>query len=130
MIISITNKQYTWNYQIENVVWGSIGVFVQGFIIHYLCTSGKSRRTVYVITNMQNEIKELIYDKLNRGVTLVDVTGGYTNEGRTMLICTMDKKEAYRITDMIKECDPEAFTFVTSCKEVKGKYRNRKGYSD
>ena len=39
---------------------------------------------------MQNEIKELIYDKLNRGVTLVDVTGGYTNEGRTMLICTMD----------------------------------------
>jgi uncharacterized membrane-anchored protein YitT (DUF2179 family) len=124
----ITNgsiREYTFIYQIENVVFGSIGVFAQGYIIDYICISGKSRRTVYIITNMENEIKNLIYDSLNRGVTLVDVTGGYTNEGRKMLVCTMDKKEAYKITDMISELDPNAFTFVTSCKEVKGKYRSK-----
>lgn len=130
MIVTLTCKEYTWNYQIENVVWGSIGVFVQGYIIDYICISGKSRRTVYIITNMEQEIKNLIYENLNRGVTLVDVTGGYTNEDRCMLVCTMDKKEAYRITDMIADLDPDAFTFVTSCKEVKGKYRNKNGDYD
>lgn len=119
-------REYTFIYQIENVIFGTIGVFAQGYIIDYICISGKSRRTVYIITNMEQEIKNLIYNSLNRGVTLVDVTGGYTNEGRTMLVCTMDKKEAYKITDMISELDPNAFTFVTSCKEVKGKYRSKK----
>jgi uncharacterized membrane-anchored protein YitT (DUF2179 family) len=130
LITSGSVKEYTFVYQIENVVWGSIGVFAQGYIIDYICISGKSRRTVYIITNMKNEIKELIYTSLNRGVTLVDVTGGYTNEGKTMLVCTMDKKEAYKITDMISEIDPNAFTFVTSCKEVKGKYRSKKDNYD
>lgn len=128
LVLSINgNNQYTFNYQIENVVWGSIGVLVQAFIIDYLSLSAKSRRTVYVITNKENEIKNLIYSNLNRGVTLSDVTGGYTNENRKMLICTMDKNEAYRITSLIAEIDPLAFTFVTSCKEVKGEYRKKRG---
>jgi uncharacterized membrane-anchored protein YitT (DUF2179 family) len=42
-----------------------------------------------------------------------------------MVICTMDKNEAYRITSMISEYEPEAFTFVTSCKEVRGEYEKR-----
>ncbi|MGM9969604.1 MAG: YitT family protein [Anaeroplasma sp.] len=118
-------RSYTINYQIENVIWGIIGVAVQAYIIDYICLSAKPRRTVYVITNKEEEIKNLIYEKLNRGVTLTKVTGGYTNEERTMLICTMDKNEAYRITSEITLCDPESFTFVTSCKEVRGEYSKR-----
>ena len=118
-------RSYTAHYQIENVVWGSIGVLGQAFIIDYLCLNAKPRRTVYVITNKAEEIKELIYTKMNRGVTLTNVTGGYTKEERTMIICTMDKNEAYRITSEISECDPDSFTFVTSCKEVRGEYNKR-----
>lgn len=128
LILSINgNNQYTFNYQIENVVWGSVGVMVQAFIIDYLSLSAKSRRTVYVITNKEELIKNLIYNNLNRGVTLTDVTGGFTNETRKMLICTMDKNEAYRITSLIQEVEPLAFTFVTSCKEVRGEYRKKRG---
>lgn len=124
----VGNNEYTLNYQIENVIWGSIGVLTQAFIIDYLCLSARPRRTVYVVTNKEEEIKNLIYSNLKRGVTLVDVTGGYTNEDRRMLICTMDKNEAYRITGLISELDPQAFTFVTSCKEVKGEYRKKRGF--
>lgn len=129
LVLSLTgNNDYTLNYQIENVVWGSIGVLTQAFIIDYLCLSAKVRRTVYIITNKEDEMKKLIYSNLNRGVTLTDVTGGYTNENRRMLICTMDKNEAYRITSLIAEVDPQSFTFVTSCKEVKGEYRKKRGF--
>ena len=51
--------------------------------------------------------------------------GAYTNKERTMVICTMDKNEAYRIVGMISKVDPKAFTFVTSCKEVRGEYDKR-----
>ncbi|MBR6071871.1 MAG: YitT family protein [Acholeplasmatales bacterium] len=116
---------FTYIYQIENVVWGSIGVIMQAYIIDWICLSAKSRRTVYVITDNPDSIKELIYKELDRGVTFSRVTGAYTNLERTMVICTMDKNEAYRITSMISEYEPEAFTFVTSCKEVRGEYERR-----
>jgi len=118
-------RDYTLNYQIENVVWGSIGVFIQGFIIDYICLSLKARRTVYVITTEPNLIKEYIYEKYDRGVTLSKVTGGYTNQEFTMVICTMDKNEAYRMTSEIREIEPSSFTFVTSCKEVRGQFSKR-----
>ena len=116
---------FTYVYQIENVVWGTIGVIMTAYIIDWICLSAKSRRTVYVITDNPDGIKELIYKELDRGVTFTKVTGAYTNMERTMVICTMDKNEAYRITSMISEYEPEAFTFVTSCKEVRGEYEKR-----
>ena len=42
-----------------------------------------------------------------------------------MVICTMDKNESYRMSSIITSVDPKAFTFVTSCKEVKGEYDKR-----
>ncbi len=116
---------FTYVYQIEMVVWGSIGVIMQAYIIDWICLSAKTRRTVYVITDNPEGIKELIYKELDRGVTFTKVTGAYTNLERTMVICTMDKNEAYRITSMISEYEPQAFTFVTSCKEVRGEYEKR-----
>lgn len=121
----IREKGFTYVYQIENVVWGSLGVIMQAYIIDFICLSAKSKRTVYVITDNPENIKELIYKELDRGVTFTKVTGAYTSLERTMVICTMDKNEAYRITSMISEYEPEAFTFVTSCKEVRGEYERR-----
>ena len=39
-----------------------------------------------------------------------------------MVICTLDKNEAYILKDLILEVDPDAFSFITSCKEVVGEY--------
>lgn len=112
-------------YSIEMVVYGSLAVIAEGYIIDYLALSLRPRRTVYVISDKPQEVKELIYSELNRGVTFSPVQGAYTNKNRTMVICTMDKNEAYRIVGMISDIDPKAFTFVTSCKEVRGEYTRR-----
>ncbi len=113
-------------YNIENVVYGVLGVFGSGYIVDFVALSLKPRRTMYVITKNPENIKQLIYDNLNRGVTFNKVVGGYTGDDQVMVICTMDKNEAYRMTTIVSEADPKAFTFVTSCKEVRGEY-DRKG---
>ena len=113
-------------YNIENVVYGVLGVFATGYIVDFVALSLKPRRTMYVITKDPEKIKQLIYDNLNRGVTFNKVVGGYTGDDQVMVICTMDKNEAYRMTTIVSEADPKAFTFVTSCKEVRGEY-DRKG---
>jgi len=121
----VKDAGFTYYYQIASVVFGSIGVFAQAYIIDMICMSGRSRRTVYVITDFPDKIKELIYSELDRGVTFASVVGAYTGMERTMVICTMDKNEAYKITSEVSKLDPHSFTFVSSCKEVKGYYEKR-----
>lgn len=109
-------------YNIELVLYGSIAVFACSYIVDVIVLNAKSRRTAYIITNLHNEIKNIIFEKFDRGVTLCDVKGGYTGDLKTMVICTLDKSEAYRLRDVVSEIDPSAFTFITSCKEVVGEY--------
>lgn len=109
-------------YNIELVLYGSLAVFACSYIVDVIVLNAKTRRTAYIITNMHIEIKEQIYSNFDRGVTFCDVEGGYTGESRKMVICTLDKSEAYRLRDLVKEIDPRAFTFITSCKEVVGEY--------
>lgn len=109
-------------YGIEGVIFGFVGVIVIGFIVDYIALGAKSRRTVHVITSKPDEIKQMIYDKTDRGVTLCNVKGGYTNDDLVMVICTMDEYEAYKIREFIYEIDPSAFTFMSQTKEVIGDY--------
>ncbi len=113
------------SYNIERVVLGVSGVIAAGFIVDVVALSLKPRRTMYVITKNPELIKDLIYKNLDRGVTFNKVIGGYTGDEQVMVICTMDKNEAYRMTSIVTDADPKAFTFVTSCKEVKGEYDKR-----
>ena len=113
------------SYNIERVVLGVSGVIAVGFIVDVVALSLKPRRTMYVITKNPELIKDLIYKNLDRGVTFNKVIGGYTGDEQVMVICTMDKNEAYRMTSIVTDADPKAFTFVTSCKEVKGEYDKR-----
>lgn len=110
-------------YGIEAVLFGFVGVILIGYIVDYIALGGKLRRTVYVITSKPNEIKEMIYKKIDRGVTLCPVKGGYTNDDLIMVICTMDEFETYKIKKLIFDIDPEAFTFISQAKEVIGDYK-------
>lgn len=112
-------------FDIELTVYGIIGVIGVAYIVDVVALSLKPRRTMYVITKKPEVIKEVIFKELDRGVTLSAVKGGYTGDDLTMVICTMDKNESYRMSSIITNVEPKAFTFVTSCKEVKGEYDNR-----
>ncbi len=118
----VAGSKFTYHYDLPQVLFGFIGVIIVGYLTDLICLSAKSRRTLYVITNLPDAVKELIYKELDRGVTFSQVTGAYTGIERTMVICTMEKKEAYRIIEEIEKIDPKAFMFVTSCKQVVGEY--------
>ena len=113
----------SFSYNLELVLFGSIGVVGNGYVIDSVILNAKSRRTAYIITSKPDEIKNLIYTCVKRGATFTNVTGSYTGENYTMVICTMDKGEAYKLMPLIETVDEKAFTFVTSCKEVKGEYK-------
>lgn len=112
------------SFRIEKVVYGILGVLAISILIDRIVLNVRSRRTAYIITEKSEEIKQMIYAKIDRGVTLVNAEGGYTGEIRKMVICTMEKSEAYKIMEILKEIDPHAFCYISSTSEIVGEYLN------
>lgn len=112
------------SFNIEMLVFGSLTVFIIGYLVDFIALHGRLMRTAYIITDKPEEIKSMIFNKIGRGLTFCSVQGGYTNDNKTMIICTMDKSESYRLRGYILEVDSRAFTFLTSAKEVIGEYEN------
>ncbi len=129
VVVVLSGLSFTagFSYNLESVIFGMLGVYATSIIIDVIVLNAKSRRTAYIITEKPEEIKEMIYSTVGRGVTFVSATGGYTGDDKVMVICTMDKNQAYRLTDEIKKVDPLAFSFITSCKEVVGEYNRQRG---
>ena len=47
--------------------------------------------------------------------------GYYTKTEHKILTCVVSKRQISTVKDIIKECDPLAFTYITKANEVAGK---------
>ena len=55
-----------------------------------------------------------------RGVTQIQVVGGYTNKEKSKLVCILSSGEFYKLKSIINELDPKAFFYVVRASEVSG----------
>ena len=115
-------------FNIEMVVYGILGVLGVSMIIDAFLLKARSRRTLHVVTTKPEEIRDMLYKEVDRGVTYLSAQGAYTGVTRTMVVCAMEKHEAYKIMDLIDSIDPEAFCYVTKTKEIIGKYDHKYDY--
>ena len=116
------------SFNIEVVIYGIAGVLGVSMIIDAFLLKARSRRTLHIVTIKPDEVRDMLYKEVDRGVTFVTAKGGYTGVDRTMVVCAMEKHEAYKIMDLIDPIDPEAFCYVTSTKEIIGKYDHKYDY--
>ena len=110
------------SYHIEIVLYGIVGVYCIALLIDTIVLRAKVRRTAYIITDHPIEVRNMIYEKTDRGVTFVDAYGGYTGNKKTMVFCTMEKNEAYKVREYLIEIDPNAFCYISTTKEIVGDY--------
>ena len=107
-------------FGIEQTMYSLFAIFIIGLFIDLICMGGSTRRTAFIISEKNEEIKQIIFEKLGRGVTVVPVSGGYSAKTYDMLVSTLSKSESYILKDLIIEIDANAFTFFVSAKEVYG----------
>ena len=107
-------------FGVETTFYGLVSIYIIGIFLDLVHIGAASRRSVFILSEKNDEIKKVIIDRLVRGVTIVPSIGGYSGEKYQMLVCTLKKSESYLLKDLIYEIDPNAFTFFVSAKEVYG----------
>lgn len=77
-------------------------------------------RQAMVITTKPGPVRDAINRHLNRGVTVLEASGGFTGKPRPMLYVVVAAHEVARLKMRIAEVDPEAFVAISKAQEVLG----------
>jgi len=107
-------------YGINTGIVGAFGWFLNGIVVNYFIDGFTVKREVVIITNKPLEVKNFIFLKIDRGVTVYKAEGGYTNESKDIIVTILAKNEYFMLKKQLKIIDPEVFVIVRSVQEVIG----------
>lgn len=102
------------------LIWGYINMFVTTKITDLASEGLPYVKGVYIISNNSDDIRGVIFDKLNRGVTILKGMSGFHQREINVLFCVLNRRQVPMLTDLVKEIDPDAFMVLTDVYDVLG----------
>lgn len=109
-------------YGLQASVYGVISVVLCSFVIDKTILLGaKQTKQVQIISEDSEEILSKILQDLDRGCTIVESRGGYTNKSRDMLMVVVPINQYQTLINLIHSIDPSAFIIVSDINEIRGR---------
>ncbi|MCB5259192.1 MAG: YitT family protein [Candidatus Cloacimonetes bacterium] len=102
------------------LIWGYINLFVTTKITDLASEGLPYIKGVYIISDHVDEIRGIIFDRLQRGVTLLKGMSGFNQRDINVIFCVMNRRQVPILTDLVKEIDPDAFMILTDVYDVMG----------
>ena len=102
------------------VVIGILGTFINGLCIDYFTASLNKRKRVCIISSEHERIREFIINRLQRGCSLYEVTGGFSGEKNMEVQALLTQEEFANLMAFMKDNDIKAFTTAGNVSEVYG----------
>jgi uncharacterized membrane-anchored protein YitT (DUF2179 family) len=109
-------------FTMETALLAALTLILVGLFSDFVLEGTSQMRTLMIITEKPDPIRQAIIHELQRGVTHWDVTGGYSQKKRTMLYLTALRSRIYDVKYIIARIDPEAFMVVGVSQQTWGGY--------
>lgn len=104
----------------DTVFYSLTALLVSTYVTDTMIEGFNSVRLVYIISDMNRQICDEIYQSLNRGVTALESKSMYSGKERKTLMCVIRKRQLIELKKIIRDTDPNAFVVVCDAKEVTG----------
>ena len=108
------------------VIIGLIGTWINGLIVDYFMASLSRRKRVCIISDDHELIRDYIINKIVRGCSLYEVTGGYKGDKRMEIQSLLTKDEFADLMNFIRERKIQAFITAGNVSEVYGLWSEHK----
>ena len=106
-------------YHLSDVVYGYIVTVVVGTTVDLLMAGSQQSNQIFIVTADYDRMAETMLHEANRGVTLIDATGGYSGHEIRIVMVVCYKRDAGHILRLARDIDPKAFITIAS---VSGTY--------
>ena len=111
---------YSWEFALYTL----ISMYVTSRVVNSIHTN-EQRLTAFIVTDKEDEVVKSIYDRIHRGITILDGRGGYSKKTRNTLMIVINRYELYDLEMAIGEADIHAFVNIIQSTRVNGNYLNR-----
>lgn len=108
------------------VVIGLIGTWINGLVVDYFTAGLNMRKRVCIVSKDYEMIRQFIINDLQRGCTLYEVIGGYTNERSIELLSLLTKDEFSQLMTFVNKNNINAFITAGNVSEVYGLWQKDK----
>ena len=105
---------------LESMLYAAVTVFVSAQVLDYIIYGISRGATIMIISEKNDEIRQLLINDLNRGVTIFKGHGGYSGEEKSVLLCACYDNQTQKLIKKIKSADENAFFIVTQSKQIVG----------
>lgn len=105
----------------ERAMYGLIAAFVMRRALDSVLLGFSHAKLALVISTAHEPIRRAVLETLDRGLTLLPGTGGFTGETRPVLMIVLGQAEVPALRSLVRQLDPDAFVILTDAAEVLGK---------
>lgn len=105
---------------IEVALYSAITIWVSSKVIDALAQGVDYAKVIYTITDRGEAVSRALNERTERGTTILPAQGGYTGQDKQMVVTVTRRSVLAQTLRLIREADPNAFTFVMDSTEVHG----------
>lgn len=106
--------------QIRLPIYSIILIAIESKVIDLIVDGIKSYKTVFIVTEKIDEVRDFIINDMKRGGTTFAGTGLYQGAQRKMIYVTLDRSDLIKLKSNLRLLDPQAFVNVIESSEIMG----------
>lgn len=110
---------------IGNVLMGIIVTWINGLIIDYFMNSMTAKIRVMIVVDDPAKTRDYILHKINRGVTIHEVYGGYTGKKKYQLETELDQRDFSKLRQYLSKSPEKTFVTADPVSDVYGIWREK-----
>lgn len=101
-------------------IYSILIIFIEGKVINLVIDGMKSYRTMFIVTDNPEPVRDFIINKLERGGTCLTGSGLYKGTERKMVYVTLDRTDMLKLRSELHNIDPKAFVNIMESSEILG----------
>ena len=105
---------------IYSALYGVVTLYLSSFVMDQVLYGIDNAKVAYIISPEYKKINDAVIRDMERGVTILNGTGGWTGEDKRVLLVAFKQRQIVALKRTVKEIDPEAFLIVCPAHEVLG----------
>ena len=107
-------------HDVDSIIYGLIFNFLTSYIINRMMFGFNACMMALIVTSDGPAVCRMIGEKVDRGSTILKGYGGYSQDGRDVVLCACSSKQLYIINRETKRIDPGSFIVMLQANEVEG----------
>ncbi len=108
-------------FDVETGLYSFLGLALRSFMIDGFIESLNLSKYFNVVCTSPKPICDFINETLHRGATIVEAKGAFSGEDKYIIFTVLNRVEAIRLRNFIKEHSPDAFLLISNTSEIIGK---------